>query len=107
MGDGADAWHAVFEYLAIEPPHRLAYDSAFCDGAMLPCAPPFADDWPVHIRYEITLEEEGGITTLRLRGSPHDATPAQVATFREMFESMRAGFYATFDQLQSLLKEEP
>ena len=105
MGDGADAWHAVLAYREIDPPRRLVYDAAFCDTAMSPRPPPFAEDWPVHIAYEVTMEETGGVTTLRLRGRPHDATDAQCATFLGQLESMRGGFGAAFDALQKLLAD--
>ena len=106
MGDGVDAWHARLEYREIDPPRRLVYDAAFCDDAMAPRAPPFDADWPVHIRYVVTFDEADGITTLTLRGTPHDATAAQSAVFLANLESMRAGFGAAFDALQKRLADD-
>jgi uncharacterized protein YndB with AHSA1/START domain len=104
MGDGDDAWYAVFTYREIEPPRRLVYDSAFCDAAMTPQPAPFAADFPLNVRYEIDFDEADGITTLHLRGEPAGAGPAQMAFFRGLSESMRSGFGATFEQLDRLLR---
>lgn len=106
MGDGADAWFAVFVYREIEPPRRLVYDSAFCDAAMAPRPAPFAADFPLHVRYEVDFDEADGVTTLHLRGTPLDATADQQAFFRGLSESMRAGFGATFAALATHLEEQ-
>jgi uncharacterized protein YndB with AHSA1/START domain len=51
----------------------------------------------------MTLSEQGGKTTLTLRGAPINATEEERKTFAGMFDSMRQGFGGTFDQLDDYL----
>lgn len=104
MGEGAIAPYGAFHYRDIVAPERLEFTNCFSDEHGEPVRAPFSDDWPLRVLNEWTLEEEGGITTLRLRGRPLDAGAAADEIFRGMFESMRGGFGATFDQLQKHLE---
>ncbi len=51
----------------------------------------------------LTLTEEGGRTTLTLRGGPHNATAEELATFEAAREGMGRGFAGTFAQLEAYL----
>ena len=103
MGDGEHAQYGVFLFREIDAPDRLVFTNGFCDAAMNPTRAPFDGEWPLRILNTWTLDERDGITTLRLHGAPVDATDAGWKTFRHHFESMRAGFGRTFDQLQAYL----
>ena len=54
----------------------------------------------------MTLTEQGGMTTLNLRGGPINATEEERKVFESMHESMRQGFGGTFDQLAGYLAKE-
>lgn len=102
-----DLGWGVFRYREIEPPRRLVFANGFCDAAANPQPSPWDPDWPLGIVNTWTLDEDGGITTLRVRAEPEPDTPAAgFASFRALFESMRGGFGATFDQLQALLAKD-
>jgi uncharacterized protein YndB with AHSA1/START domain len=105
MGEGDAAQYGVFRYREIEPPHRLQFSNGFCDAAMKPLPAPFDPDWPLEILNTWTLDEEAGVTTLRLHGTPIEAGASGIATFRRHFESMRSGFGSTLDRMQAYLAE--
>lgn len=105
MGEGAIARYGLFEYREIVAPERLVFTNSFADESGRPVRAPFSDDWPLRVLNTWTLDEADGITTLRLHGRPLDADAAGLEIFRGMFESMRGGFGATFDQLQAHLEE--
>jgi uncharacterized protein YndB with AHSA1/START domain len=105
MGDGDGATYGVKRYVEIEEPRRLVFTNGFCDAAMSPRPAPFADEWPLRIRNEFTLDEVDGVTELHVLASPVDPTPAALATFRRHFESMRAGYGGSFDKLQHHLDD--
>lgn len=105
MGEGAIAKYGVFHYREIDAPKRLVFTNSFADADGNPVRAPFSEDWPLHVLNEWTLEEADGITTLHLQGRPLDADAAGQEIFHGMFESMRGGFGATFDQLATHLEE--
>lgn len=107
MGDGEAAQWGIFHYREIEAPRRMVFTNGFCDADRQPAPAPFDPDWPRRILNTWTLEAPASGTVLRLHGVPVDADAAGLATFRRHFESMRAGFGATFDQLQAALAKEP
>ena len=106
MGDGAAAQWGIFHYREIEAPRRMVFTNGFCDADRAPVPAPFDPQWPLQILNTWTLTAQDGGTLLRLHGVPVDADAAGLATFRQHFESMRAGFGATFDQLQAELAKE-
>ena len=54
----------------------------------------------------VTLTEQGGMTTLNLRGGPINATLEERKVFDRMHDSMRQGFGGTFDQLADYLAKQ-
>ena len=64
---------------------------------------PFSAKWPPEILNNLTFTEQGGKTTLDLRGGPINPTDEERAMFEGMFASMQQGFGGTFDQLDAFL----
>ncbi|PCC70558.1 Uncharacterized conserved protein YndB, AHSA1/START domain [Nannocystis exedens] len=96
--DGREIW-GKFTYVEIDPPARLVFLNSFADAEGNTVRPPFDDDWPREILHTLTLTEQGGKTTVTLRGVPHNATPAQRATFLAGHKSMDGGYSSSFDEL--------
>ena len=61
--------------------------------------PQLGDGWPLEILNTLTLTEEGGQTTLTLRGSPINATEEERKAFVGMLASMQQGWGGTLDKL--------
>jgi uncharacterized protein YndB with AHSA1/START domain len=102
---GQDMW-GRFVYREVEAPERLVYVSSFSDaegGITRAPFPQLRDTFPLEILNTLTLAEDGGKTTLTLRGHPLNATEEERKTYRGMFGSMQQGFTGTFDQLAAYL----
>jgi uncharacterized protein YndB with AHSA1/START domain len=102
---GQDMW-GRFVYREIEAPERLVYVSSFSDaegGITRAPFPQLRDTFPLEILNTLTLTEDGGKTTVSLRGHPLNATDEERATYRGMFGSMQQGFAGTFDRLDGYL----
>lgn len=97
---GRDMW-GRFVYREIAAPERLVFVNSFSDPDGGITRAPFSQipTWPLEVLNNLTLTEQGGKTTLTLRGSPINATQEEVETYARMFDSMRQGFTGTFDQL--------
>lgn len=96
--DGPDMW-GIFVYREIVAPRRIVFINSFADAEGNPVRAPFSPTWPLEILNTLTLSEDGGKTTLTLRGGPHNATAAERETFDGARDSLRRGFTGTFDQL--------
>lgn len=101
-GDAPAMW-GKFVFREIEAPHKIVFVNAFSDEAGNLTRAPFSEAWPVEISNTMTLDEQDGITTLTLQGTPVNATPEEIKVFDENFESMRQGFGGTFDRLEDFL----
>jgi uncharacterized protein YndB with AHSA1/START domain len=98
---GGDIW-GRFVYREITAPERLVFVSAFSDadgGITKPPFPQLGDTWPLEILNTLTLAEQGGKTTLTLRGGPINASEAERKAYAGMFGSMQQGFAGTFEKL--------
>jgi uncharacterized protein YndB with AHSA1/START domain len=91
-----------FVYREIAAPERLVFVTSFSDangGITRAPFPQLGQTWPLEVLNTLTLAEQGGKTTLSLRGGPINATQEELETFVGMFASMRQGFTGTFDKL--------
>jgi predicted 3-demethylubiquinone-9 3-methyltransferase (glyoxalase superfamily)/uncharacterized protein YndB with AHSA1/START domain len=98
-----------FIFREIAAPHRLVFVNSFSDadgGITRAPFPQLDGKWPLEVLNTVTLTEQGGMTTLNLRGGPIDATEAERKVFDSMHESMRQGFGGTFDQLAGYLAKD-
>jgi uncharacterized protein YndB with AHSA1/START domain len=102
---GHDIW-GRFVYREIVRPERIVFVNSFSDaggGITRAPFPQLGDKWPLEVSNTLTFTEEGGKTTLMLRGAPINATEEERKIFVGMFESMRQGFGGTFDKLADYL----
>lgn len=98
---GHDIW-GRFVYREIESPERLVFVVSFSDatgGITRAPFPQLGDSWPLEILNTLTLTEQGGETTLTLRGSPINATEEERKAFVGMLGSMQQGWGGTLDKL--------
>ena len=96
-----------FIYREVSAPDRLVYVSSFSDAAGGITRAPFPQlegKWPLEILNIMTLTEEGGRTTVTLRGGPVNATEDERAMFESMTASMQQGFGGAFDKLDEYLR---
>jgi uncharacterized protein YndB with AHSA1/START domain len=100
--DGKDMW-GKFVYRDVVAPERLVFVLSFSDPQGSTVQAPFELDWPLEILNVLTFSEQGGRTTVTLRGNPINATEAQRKTFEAEFKGMQQGFTGTFDQLDEYL----
>jgi len=97
-----------FVYGDIAAPEKMQYVSSFSDPDGGVTRAPFggiAADFPLEVHNTLTLTEQGGKTTLMLRGGPIGATEAERQCFEGMFDSMQQGFAGTFERLDEYLKQ--
>ncbi|MDB5816273.1 MAG: polyketide cyclase [Rhodocyclales bacterium] len=98
-----DMW-GRFIYREVTAPARIVFINSFSDPQGEITRAPFPGlMWPLEVLNTLTLVEEGGKTTLSLRGGPINATVEELAVFRASFDSMRQGFGGTWDQLEVYL----
>ncbi len=92
-----------FVYGEIVAPERLTFINSFCDAAGNVIRHPMAPTWPLEVQNSLTLIEEGGRTTLTLRGGPHNATEAERETFQSALAQVQGGMGGTLSQLEAYL----
>jgi uncharacterized protein YndB with AHSA1/START domain len=105
---GAPEMFGRFIYREIAAPERLVWINSFSDaegGITRAPFPQLEGKWPLEVLNEMTLTEEGGKTTLLLRGGPVNAMDEERKIFTGHFDSLRQGFGGTFDQLEAFLAQ--
>lgn len=100
--DGYEMW-GKFVYHEIESPEKIVFVNSFSDSEGNIVRAPFSADFPLEIRNLVTFTEIKGRTSIILRGGPIHATEEELDFFKGMFESMKQGFGAIFDQLVEYL----
>ena len=105
---GGPEMYGRFIFREVVAPERLVWINAFSDAAGGITRAPFPQlngKWPLEVLNVLTFTEEGGRTTLHLRGGPINATEEERNIFDGHTESMRQGFGGTFDQLDAFLAQ--
>lgn len=102
-GPGGMTMWGKFTYREVAAPSRLVFLLSFSDEKGGLSRHPGHAGWPLQMLKVITLTEEGGKTTLTLRGVPFNATAAEQQVYLEHHSSMHGGFGATWDQLAEYL----
>ena len=102
MPNGQMMW-GRFVYRELVKPERIVFVSSFSNELGEATRGPFSPTWPLGILNNLTFTEQGGKTTLTMRGGPIDPTDDERSTFEGMFASMTQGFGGTFDQLDAFL----
>ncbi|WP_239711673.1 SRPBCC domain-containing protein [Paenibacillus sp. 19GGS1-52] len=99
-------------FSALAEPHRLAIIELLSAGPLLVgnsdqegniVRASFSATFPLEIYNHLTLTETEGKTTITLRGGPINVSDEELNFFKGMFDSMKQGFGATFDQLDEYL----
>ncbi|TWJ04853.1 uncharacterized protein YndB with AHSA1/START domain [Mucilaginibacter frigoritolerans] len=101
-GEGFEMW-GKFVYVEIVAPEKMVFINSFSDKDGNITRAPFSATWPLEVMNILTLTEEKGVTTLELKGGPHNATEEELKTFEAGIPSMNQGFGGTFDQLEEYL----
>jgi uncharacterized protein YndB with AHSA1/START domain len=99
MDGGPQQYWARFAYREITPPERLVWVNSFADEQGNVAPMPYMDGFPAEMLNEATFVEDAGRTTVRLRATALNATPAEQAAFEALFPSMEGGFGSAFDGL--------
>jgi uncharacterized protein YndB with AHSA1/START domain len=102
--NGQDMW-GKFVYREIVAPERLVFVNSFSDEMGGSTRNPWMPTWPLEVLNVATFTEQGGKTTLTMRGTPHNASPEERAAFKAAMHSMEQGFGGTFAQLDHYLAE--
>jgi uncharacterized protein YndB with AHSA1/START domain len=100
--DGNEMW-GKFVYREIVAPERIVFINSFSDVEGNAVRAPFSPTWPLEVLNTLTLFENGGKTTITLRGGPVNATEEERKNYEAGIESMKQGFAGTFDQLADYL----
>ena len=100
--DGLQMW-GKFTYREIVAPQRLVWVNAFSDEKGGLGRHPMAPEWPQQMLTVVTFDEAAGRTTVTVRWTTLDATPAEQKVFDENHDSMRMGWTGTFEQLEAYL----
>lgn len=96
-----------FVYREVMAPERIVFVNSFSDasgGVTRAPFPQLAGKWPLEVLNVVTFTEEGGRTTVSLRGGPINATDDERAMFSSATASMQQGFGGTFDKLDDYLR---
>ncbi|AKQ46794.1 hypothetical protein TH63_16040 [Rufibacter radiotolerans] len=104
-GDGPKLW-GKFVYHEITAPDGLVFVNAFSDEDGNILRAPFSPTWPQEMLNRVTLTEADGKTTVTLKISAYNASPAEEQTFAAGFDAMRQGFKGTFDKLKANLRKQ-
>jgi uncharacterized protein YndB with AHSA1/START domain len=100
---GQEMW-GRFDYREIVPMKKIVFTNGFSNSAGDIVRAPFAANFPLQVLNEVGFAENGGRTTLVLRGTPFNASADEKAFFESMFTSMEQGFTGTLTQLDDYLK---
>lgn len=99
---GGEMW-GKFVYRDIKPPQRLVFILSFSDAQGNTIRAPFCDTYPLEILNDVTFTEQGGKTTITMRGGPFNATQEERESYIAMLEGMQEGTNATLDNLADFL----
>jgi len=103
MKAGGAEMYGRFDYIDVQAPEKIVFTNSFADADGNHARAPFSSEWPIKVMNNWTFEEKNGKTTLLLRGTPFEATEAEMARFVQEFPGMNKGFGGTFDQLDTYL----
>jgi uncharacterized protein YndB with AHSA1/START domain len=105
MKMGARSMYQRVEYTEVAAPERLVWLHSMSDADWNIISAPHQPDWPRVLLTNVTFEESGGKTKVRLTWVPHQATDAEIACFRDALSSMDKGWGAGMKLLEAMLAE--
>ncbi len=102
--EGSPAMWGLLTFIEIAPHDRIVFTSSFADEKGNPVKPPFANEFPLHIKNTWTLTENNGKTTLHMKAVALNASQPEIDFFTGMFPSMEQGNAGMLDQLENYLR---
>ena len=103
--DGKEVW-GKFVFRDITPPEKLVFISSFSNAEGKNSRHPLSQTWPLEVMSTVLFEAaEGKKTKLTLKGVPIKASEVELKTFSDGYDSLKAGFTSTLDQLEEYLKK--
>ncbi|MBC8242468.1 MAG: SRPBCC domain-containing protein [Alphaproteobacteria bacterium] len=105
MKMGENSHFVRIEFQEIHPPERLVWHESSSDADWNPVANPMMPDWPSVLSTTVTFEDAGPKTTMRFVWAPHEATDAEIATFRGAMDHLGSGWGSGFEIMDQILAE--
>lgn len=106
-GEGGEGggMHARFDYLAIDPPHRIVYTQRFVDADERPAGAPWGGKWPATLLTTVLFAAEApDRTRVTVTSEPHGgANAAETDAFVRERSGMTQGWTGSIDALEGLL----
>ncbi len=93
------------EYTEVTPPERLVWLHSVSDSNWNVIANPMMPDWPRVLLTNVTFEEDGAGSKLKLTWTPHEASAAEIASFSGAMAGLDQGWGAGMELLAALLAE--
>jgi uncharacterized protein YndB with AHSA1/START domain len=100
---GQNMW-GKFVYREMTEPDKLVFVTAFSDAEGETVRNPANVNWPLEVSNTVTLTEQDGKTVVTMQCVPINAIPEEVAAFTASFKSLQKGLKASFDQLETYLR---
>lgn len=102
---GAQTIWGRFTYGEIVPMESITFINCFSDAEAGLGRNPWMEVWPAEVSNVMAFAEEGGKTTITLRGSPINATEEEMKAFAGLTESMQGGWEGTWSKLEDYLAQ--
>lgn len=103
-GGDVEMW-GKWTFREIEPPSRLHFIQAFSDKDGGLGSHPMAPTWPKQTLSTILFQDFGPKTLVTVYWAPHEASEAELKTFRDNMAGMNQGWEGTWERLDAHLKE--
>lgn len=92
-----------FVYREIVPLSRLVWVHSFADVNGTLVRHPFSPTWPLELLTTVVFTDLGGKTEVSLDWVPINADEIECKTFKDGMDSMRTGWYGSFDRQEEHL----
>lgn len=103
MKAGSNFQKIIFK--EVSEPEKLVWHHCSTDARWNIVANPMMPDWPRILLTNVTFEDRGEQTNVRLSQIPLDATDAEIACFAKMKDGMSGGWGSGYEIADQLLLE--
>ena len=100
----APAMWGRFNYREIAAPERLVWLNSFANERCGIARAPFSEHCPLEVENTVSLTEQAGVTTVRLRALPFGEIDVERQYFDDLRPSLEQGYGGTFDRLADHLE---
>ena len=100
---GGGMSYGKFVYREIVPMSKISLVVSFSDEHRGVSRHPMSATWPLEVLSTFEFSEVDGRTTLRMTGTPINASDEEMATFGDATASMTQGWNGSLDQLDTFL----